>query len=85
MEEKIFGTIFVDIDKEYSTHEIAKKMKSIDGVRDLYDIAGKHDIMANLYSSDIYSMNLSVDKIREVNGVTDTETYIILKDHNSNK
>lgn len=61
------------------TNSVASKLQDIDGVNIIYEITGQYDIAVILSSNSINEINSSIDEIRRIEGVSDTDTVIILR------
>ncbi len=61
------------------TNSVASKLQSIGGVKVIYEITGQYDIAVILSSNSINEINSSIDDIRRIEGVSDTDTVIILR------
>jgi DNA-binding Lrp family transcriptional regulator len=51
----------------------------INGVEVIYEITGQYDIAAIIAAATITEINNSIDDVRKTEGVSDTNTVIILK------
>ncbi len=60
------------------TNSISQKIKQF-GVKQIYEIAGKASIICILEGKNLEEINDTVEKIRLLNGVLQTETMPILK------
>ena len=63
-----------------STSEIARKIKSFKGVERVYEITGQYDIAAFIRGGSITEVNSTIDNIRSLESVVNTNTIIILRD-----
>jgi len=69
------------LDKKINQTEIAKKIKKLDGVYEVYLMTGGSDILVKVLAIDIADLNLFVtDKLRNIEGIDKTQTAIILKE-----
>ena len=60
--------------------EVAGQIKKIEGVENVYLVAGRFDIVVELQTPDDASMlNVTYDKIRVIGGIKDTHTMFCLK------
>ena len=50
------------------------------GVKTVYEITGQYDIAVIISSPNITEINLAIDALRKVPGVSDTNTVIILRE-----
>jgi len=62
-----------------STPEISAKIMKLEGVEAVYEITGQYDIAVLLSAANIEEINQCVDKIRSIDGITNTNTMIILR------
>jgi len=62
-----------------STPEISAKIMKLEGVEAVYEITGQYDIAVLLSAANIEEINQCVDKIRSIEGITNTNTMIILR------
>lgn len=63
----------------YYTSKIAQALLKNPAVKKIYEISGKDDIAAFMGVKNIAELNKRLDELREVEGVTKTITYVILK------
>jgi Lrp/AsnC family transcriptional regulator, regulator for asnA, asnC and gidA len=61
------------------TNSVASKLQNIVGVKVIYEITGQYDIAVILSANSINEINSSIDDIRKLEGVSDTDTVIILR------
>ena len=67
--------------KKVNQTEIAKQLKSIDGVYEVYILTGGSDILVKALAKDIPDLNnLVTERLRNIEGVDKTQTSIILKE-----
>jgi DNA-binding Lrp family transcriptional regulator len=60
--------------------EIAKKLKKVEGVENVYLAAGRYDVVAEIQAADGDSMlALVYDKIRKIDNIKKTQTMFCLK------
>ena len=81
MEKKLKDNaiILISVDSVTETSEMAKILSRMKRVKIVYEITGKWDIMVIIKSVGVHDVNDTVDAIRQLVGVTDTNTVIILK------
>ncbi|MEM2135025.1 MAG: Lrp/AsnC family transcriptional regulator [Candidatus Freyarchaeota archaeon] len=63
----------------YHTSQVAQALLKIPAVKKVYEISGKHDIVAFLGTKNIADLNTTLDEMRKIKGITKTTTYVILK------
>jgi len=61
------------------TPQISSKLLKMNGVNAIYEITGQYDIAVVLIGSSIADINRCIDDIRRLDGVSNTNTVIILK------
>lgn len=61
------------------TSEVAARLLELPGAEIIYEITGQYDIMAIITAPSIGEINSSIDGLRKVEGVTNTNTVIILR------
>ena len=72
--------ILVSISPSIPTSQIAQEITKIEEVDVLFEVAGLYDITITISGTDITSINESIEKIRSLNGVQQTNTLFILKE-----
>jgi len=77
---KAFILIKYDPSSGISQKDLLKKLKSFDDVEEAYIITGEYDILLKIISKDIEELSTFVlDVLRNVEGVKETVTMIVLK------
>jgi len=61
------------------TNSVASKLQSVPGVQIIYEITGQYDIAVIISANSINEINSSIDDIRRIEGVSNTDTVIILR------
>jgi len=69
----------VSVDPSVPTTQISEEMLKMDGVQVVYEITGQYDIAVIVSGSSIAAINNSIDEIRRLKGVENTNTIIILR------
>ncbi len=70
---------YVSVSPTVPTSEVSKRIRSASGVETIYETTGPFDIAVILKGSNIAEINRSVEEIRRLNGVLNTNTTIILR------
>jgi DNA-binding Lrp family transcriptional regulator len=79
-EENVTSAIvLVSVDSASDTSKVSAKLAKIEGVKTVYEITGQYDITTIISASNISEINNSIDALRKIPGVIDTNTVIILK------
>jgi len=58
--------------------EMTKDILEIDGVAELFELTGDIDMLIKVQATDVEDLSRIVFKIREVNGVKETDTRMII-------
>jgi len=79
-EENVTSAIvLVSVDSATDTSKVSLKLAKLNGVKTVYEITGQYDITTIMSASSIAEINSSIDALRKIAGVVDTNTVIILK------
>ncbi len=70
---------YVSVSPSYPTSAVSKKLESVQGVETIYETTGSFDIAAVIRGTSIAEVNKSVEEIRRIDGVLNTNTTIILR------
>ena len=71
--------VLVSVDSATDTSKVSSKLAKLEGVKTVYEITGQYDITAIINASNISEINSSIDALRKIPGVIDTNTVIILR------
>jgi DNA-binding Lrp family transcriptional regulator len=71
--------VLVSVDSTTDTSKVSLKLAKLDGVKTVYEITGQYDITTIISASNIAEINNTIDALRKISGVVDTNTVIILK------
>ncbi len=71
--------VLVSVDSAMDTSKVSLKLAKLEGAKTVYEITGQYDITAIMSASSIAEINNSIDALRKIPGVVDTNTVIILK------
>ena len=79
-EENVTSAIvLVSVDSATDTSSVSLKLAKLKGVKTVYEITGQYDITTIMSATSIAEINNSIDALRKIQGVIDTNTVIILK------
>ncbi|HUT05162.1 MAG TPA: HTH-type transcriptional regulator LysM [Nitrosopumilaceae archaeon] len=79
-EENVTSAIvLVSVDSATDTSKVSLKLAKLEGVKTVYEITGQYDIATIISASSISEINNSIDALRKIPGVIDTNTVIILR------
>lgn len=69
----------ISVNPSIPTAQISSKLMDMEGVTVVYEITGQYDIAVIVSGSNIANINKCIDDIRQLEGVGNTNTVIILK------
>ncbi|HZW58059.1 MAG TPA: Lrp/AsnC family transcriptional regulator [Nitrososphaerales archaeon] len=69
----------LSVNPSYPTSEISSKLKRMRGVDSIFEITGEYDIAVIVSGSNIAEINATIDEIRKLTGIDDTNTVVVLK------
>lgn len=78
-DKKTSAITLLSVGSTTDTNSVASNLQRIAGVKIIYEITGQYDIAVILSSNSINEINSSIDDIRRIEGVSDTDTVIILR------
>ena len=71
--------VLVSVDSTTDTSKVSLKLAKLDGVKTVYEMTGQYDITTIISANSIIEINNSIDALRKIQGVVDTNTVIILR------
>ena len=71
--------VLVSVDSATDTSKVSAKLAKLEGVKTVYEITGQYDITTIMSGSSTAEINNSIDALRKISGVVDTNTVIILR------
>ena len=71
--------VLVSVDSAMDTSKVSMKLAKLEGVKTVYEITGQYDITTIMSGSSISEINSTIDALRKIPGVVDTNTVIILR------
>jgi len=69
----------LSVDPSLPTSDVSKALKKLPDVETVYEVTGQYDIAVIISGFNITEVNECLEKIRRLNGVSDTNTMIILR------
>ncbi|MCD6591994.1 MAG: Lrp/AsnC family transcriptional regulator, partial [Thaumarchaeota archaeon] len=70
---------FLQFEPSLPPKRIVDEIAKIAGVETIYELTGRFDALAILSAPSIIELNERIDKIRNIEGVKNTETAVILR------
>jgi DNA-binding Lrp family transcriptional regulator len=61
------------------TQEVSARLREIPNVETIYEVTGEYDIIAVIGGMNVVEVNECIEKIRRVEGITKTNTMIVLR------
>lgn len=77
--DKTSAITLISVSSSADTSAVSAKLMKLGGVEVVYEITGQYDIAAIIAAPAIAEINKCIDDIRKIDGVSDTNTVIILK------
>ena len=71
--------VLVSVDSATDTSKVSLKLAKLEGVKTVYEITGQYYITTIMSATSITEINNSIDALRKIPGVVDTNTVIILR------
>ena len=78
-ENSTSAIVLVSVDSATDTSKVSLKLAKLEGVKTVYEITGQYDITTIMSATNIAEINSSIDALRKIPGVVDTNTVIILR------
>jgi Lrp/AsnC family transcriptional regulator, regulator for asnA, asnC and gidA len=77
--DKTSAITLISVSSTSDSSAVTSKLMELDGVEVIYEITGQYDIAAIIKARTIEHINKCIDEVRKIQGVSDTNTVIILK------
>jgi DNA-binding Lrp family transcriptional regulator len=71
--------VLISVESSTDTSKVSEKLAKLEGVKTVYEITGQYDIITIISATNISEINSSIDALRKIPGVIDTNTVIILR------
>jgi Lrp/AsnC family transcriptional regulator, regulator for asnA, asnC and gidA len=69
----------ISVSSTADTSVVSGALMNLKGVVVIYEITGQYDIAAIISASSVIEINKCIDDVRRIDGVSDTNTVIVLK------
>ncbi|MDH2899700.1 MAG: Lrp/AsnC family transcriptional regulator [archaeon] len=69
----------ISVNPNSPTTEVSSRLKRVKGVDSIFEITGEYDIAVIVSGSNIAEINSTIDEIRKLTGIDDTNTVVVLK------
>jgi Lrp/AsnC family transcriptional regulator, regulator for asnA, asnC and gidA len=77
--DKTSAITLISVASTADTSAVSKQLMNLNGVKVVYEITGQYDIAVIIAAPAIADINKCIDDVRKIEGVSDTDTVIILK------
>ena len=77
--DKTSAITLISVASTADSSAVSNRLMELTGVKVVYEITGQYDIAAIIAAPAIVDINKCIDDIRKIEGVSDTDTVIILK------
>ncbi|MEK6965878.1 MAG: HTH-type transcriptional regulator LysM [Thermoproteota archaeon] len=71
--------VLISVESSMDTSKVSARLTKLAGVKTVYEITGQYDIAVIIRAPNITEINSSIDSLRKIPGVSDTNTVIILR------
>jgi len=71
--------VLISVDSAMDTSKVSSKITKLEGVKTVYEITGQYDITVIISAPSINDINICIDALRKIPGVTDSNSVIILR------
>ena len=71
--------VLISVESSIDTAKVSVKLTNLEGVKTVYEITGQYDITVIIQAPTISEINTTIDLLRKIPGVSDTNTVIILR------
>ena len=78
-ENSTSAIVLVSVDSATETSKVSLKLAKLERVKTVYEITGQYDITTIMSATNIAEINSTIDALRKIPGVVDTNTVIILR------
>ncbi|HIQ29023.1 MAG TPA: Lrp/AsnC family transcriptional regulator [Candidatus Caldiarchaeum subterraneum] len=70
---------FLSIDPNTPSNEVISKLIKVRGIETIYEVTGEYDAVAMIEVPDMHDLNRCIEEIRNIQGIKETNTAIILR------
>jgi DNA-binding Lrp family transcriptional regulator len=76
--KELKAIVMVSVAVGTPTTKVANLIRNL-GIKSVYEVSGQHDIVCFIESDEIENINDTIEKIRKITDIVDTNTLIVLK------
>jgi Lrp/AsnC family transcriptional regulator, regulator for asnA, asnC and gidA len=77
--DKTSAITLISVASTADSSAVSKDLMNLKGIEIIYEITGQYDIAAIISASSVIEINRCIDEVRKIEGVSDTNTVIVLK------
>ncbi|MDV3243773.1 MAG: Lrp/AsnC family transcriptional regulator [Nitrososphaerales archaeon] len=70
---------WVSVSPAIPTGQVSSKIRAVSGVEEVYETAGQFDIVVLVKGANIVEVNRSIESIRRIEGIINTNTTMVLR------
>ena len=78
LQNEIKAVVLVKTSPQVPVFKISKEIANLQGVDHVYEITGEYDVLAVIRASNVLALDSIINSIRNIDGVSGTNTMIIL-------
>jgi isopropylmalate/homocitrate/citramalate synthase len=78
-QRRVEASVMVQCVSNVHTSTVARRILSVEGVEEVFEVSGEFDIEVRLAADNIVQLNERLDRIRSIKGVAGTRTRLILR------
>jgi Lrp/AsnC family transcriptional regulator, leucine-responsive regulatory protein len=71
--------VLISVESSMDTSKVSGKLVKLPGIKTIFEITGQYDIAVIIRAPNITDINSTIDALRKIPGVSDTNTVIILR------
>ena len=69
----------LSVNPSFPTSDVSARLRKMKGVDSIFEITGEYDVAVIVSGSNIAEINSTIDDIRKLQGIDDTNTVVVLK------
>lgn len=69
----------LSVNPSFPTSDVSTRLRKVRGIDSIFEITGEYDVAVIVSGSNIAEINGTIDEIRKLSGIDDTNTVVVLK------
>lgn len=69
----------LSVNPSFPTSDVSARLRKMKGIDSIFEITGEYDVAVIVSGSNIAEINSTIDDIRKLQGIDDTNTVVVLK------